>query len=84
MSLQDKWNEDKKIIADSVLDIATYLRRYGSGREIPRIIIRSQLGESDFNLTSRFIRTYEGIMLEGESLLFTKLAFDGDFLCGDL
>ena len=35
-----------------VVDIATRVRRDGSGREIPRYIIRTALGEVDFGLSS--------------------------------
>ena len=39
-----------------VIDIAGRVRKDGSGREIPRYIIRTPLGEVDFGLTSRLIR----------------------------
>ncbi len=35
-----------------MVDIATKVRREGSGREIPRYIIKTELGEVDFGLTS--------------------------------
>ena len=35
-----------------VVDIATRVRREGSGREVPRYIIRTILGEVDFGLSS--------------------------------
>ncbi len=38
---------------DDVLDMGTTVRREGSGREIPRYIIRTPLGEVDFGMTSR-------------------------------
>ncbi|HUU79948.1 MAG TPA: lysine 2,3-aminomutase, partial [Acidobacteriota bacterium] len=38
-----------------VIDIATRVRRDGSGREIPRYIILTELGEVDFGLTSKMI-----------------------------
>ena len=38
-----------------VVDIATKVRREGSGREIPRYIIRTPLGEVDFGLSSAII-----------------------------
>jgi lysine 2,3-aminomutase len=37
-----------------VVDIATKVRRDGSGREVPRYIIRTVLGEVDFGLSSSF------------------------------
>ncbi len=39
-----------------VIDIAGRVRKDGSGREIPRYIIRTPLGEVDFGLTSKLIR----------------------------
>ena len=41
-------------VAD-VIDIGTRVRRDGSGREIPRYIILTALGEVDFGLTSRLL-----------------------------
>jgi len=37
------------------VDIATRVRREGSGREIPRYIIRTVLGEVDFGLSSTIV-----------------------------
>jgi len=39
-----------------VIDIAGRVRKDGSGREVPRYIIRTSLGEVDFGLTSKLIR----------------------------
>jgi L-lysine 2,3-aminomutase len=41
----------------TVLDIATRLRRHESGRGIPRLIVRTPLGEVDFGLTSKIMGT---------------------------
>ena len=60
--LQDKWNKER-IDAGHVLDIATFLRRHGSGREIPRIVLRTFLGVLDFNLTSKFVKKGVGVCL---------------------
>jgi lysine 2,3-aminomutase len=38
-----------------VVDIATRVRREGSGREVPRYIIRTRLGEVDFGLSSTIL-----------------------------
>jgi len=38
-----------------VVDIATRVRREGSGREVPRYIIRTPLGEVDFGLSSTIV-----------------------------
>jgi lysine 2,3-aminomutase len=51
--LQEAWNRSHRIEVGSVIGIASQLRREGSGREIPRYIIRTLLGEVDFGLTSR-------------------------------
>lgn len=43
-------------------DIASYLRLYGSGRELPRYIIRTPLGEVDSGLSSRILdETPDGV-----------------------
>ncbi len=41
------------IDTSDVIAVAGCVRRQGSGREIPRYIIRTELGEVDFGLTSR-------------------------------
>lgn len=56
LPLQDTWNRERPIALTDVLDIATRVRREGSGREIPRYIIHTPLGEVDFGLSSRFIQ----------------------------
>jgi hypothetical protein len=38
-----------------VVEIATKVRREGSGREIPRYIMLTQLGEVDYGLTASFV-----------------------------
>ncbi len=53
LPLQESWSEAHPIDADDVIDIGTRVRRDGSGREIPRYIIRTALGEADFGLTSK-------------------------------
>ncbi|MDZ7581959.1 MAG: radical SAM protein [Deltaproteobacteria bacterium] len=53
LPLQEAWNRSRRIEVGSVIGIASHLRREGSGREIPRYIIRTLLGEVDFGLTSR-------------------------------
>jgi L-lysine 2,3-aminomutase len=52
--LQKAWCNDHPVNVADVIDIATRVRRDGSGREIPRYIIQTELGEVDFGLTSRF------------------------------
>jgi len=53
LPLQHLRNKSRPIEADEVIDIASHVRREGSGREIPKYIIRTELGEADFGLTSR-------------------------------
>jgi L-lysine 2,3-aminomutase len=55
LPVQDRWNREQPVSLYDVVDIATRVRREGSGREIPRYIIRTLLGEVDFGLSSRFI-----------------------------
>ena len=53
LPLQADWNQKHPLEVSTVIDIATKVRRDGSGREIPRYIILTQLGEVDFGLTSK-------------------------------
>ncbi len=52
LPIQDQWNDEHPVALYDVIDIATKVRREGSGREIPRYIIRTVLGEVDFGLSS--------------------------------
>ncbi len=61
LPIQEHWNTTKPISLYDVVDIATRVRREGSGREVPRYIIRTILGEVDFGLSSTVVG-------EGESL----------------
>ncbi len=56
LPLQHALNDARPVDTADVIDIATRVRRDGSGREIPRYIIRTALGEVDFGLTSKLIR----------------------------
>jgi L-lysine 2,3-aminomutase len=53
LPLQKKWSDSRPVDVSDVIDIATRVRRDGSGREIPRYIILTELGEVDFGLTSK-------------------------------
>lgn len=75
LALQDKWNRENPVALYDVVDIATKVRREGSGREVPRYIIRTILGEVDFGLCSRFIG-------EGEDLALKLLPYDRDYFKG--
>ena len=55
LPIQDYWNTKNPVALYDVVDIATRVRREGSGREIPRYIIRTVLGEVDFGLSSTIV-----------------------------
>jgi len=69
LPIQDHWNAKKPVALYDVVDIATKVRRDGSGREVPRYIIRTVLGEVDFGLSSTFIG-------EGEKLSIKLQPYD--------
>ena len=52
LPIQNHWNTKNPVSLYDVVDIATRVRREGSGREVPRYIIRTVLGEVDFGLSS--------------------------------
>jgi len=52
LPVQNRWNAEHPVVLYDVVDIATQVRREGSGREVPRYIIRTPLGEVDFGLSS--------------------------------
>ena len=55
LPVQNRWNREKPVALYDVIDIATRVRREGSGREVPRYIIRTVLGEVDFGLSSTIL-----------------------------
>ncbi len=55
LAIQNYWNREKPVALYDVVDIATRVRREGSGREVPRYIIRTVLGEVDFGLSSTIL-----------------------------
>ena len=55
LPIQQRWNIDHPVDSYDVVDIATKVRREGSGREIPRYMISTCLGEVDYGLTSSFV-----------------------------
>ncbi len=69
LPVQSHWNDRNPVSLYDVVDIATRVRREGSGREIPRYIIRTTLGEVDFGLSSSFVG-------EGENLAVVLLPYD--------
>ncbi|HDR16579.1 MAG TPA: radical SAM protein, partial [Desulfobacteraceae bacterium] len=59
--IQRFWSRTHPIDIPDVSDIASRVRMEGSGREIPRYIIMTELGEVDFGLTSRLFRRNGGL-----------------------
>ncbi|MEX1311880.1 MAG: lysine 2,3-aminomutase, partial [Candidatus Sulfomarinibacteraceae bacterium] len=55
-TLQASWSLEHPVPVSSVVEIATELRRHGSGRELPRLVVQTVLGECDFGLTGIPIR----------------------------
>jgi L-lysine 2,3-aminomutase len=46
------WNRERPVSIMQVSDIASELRRVGSGRELPRYVVQTSLGEADFGLSA--------------------------------
>ncbi len=53
LPVQEKFLKTKRFDLSEIIDIASFVREFGSGRELPRYIINTKLGEVDFGLTSR-------------------------------
>jgi L-lysine 2,3-aminomutase len=49
---QEIWNRDRQVSISQVVEIASELRRVGSGRELPRYVVQTGLGEVDFGLSA--------------------------------
>jgi L-lysine 2,3-aminomutase len=62
--LQTSWNAQHPIDLYDVVDIAIRVRREGSGREIPRYVIVTGLGEVDFGLASSFTGVGENLSVK--------------------
>ena len=45
---QRHWNSERPVDLDTIVGVATELRRNCSGRELPRLVISTELGEVDF------------------------------------
>jgi L-lysine 2,3-aminomutase len=75
LPIQNEWNAGNPIALYDVVDIATRVRRDGSGREIPRYIIRTAIGEVDFGLSSV-------ILGSGEELSLKLLPYDISYFKG--
>jgi len=72
LPLQASWNNRNQVDLYDVVDIATRVRRDGSGREVPHYVIGTALGEVDFGLTS----SIEG---EGENLSIMLPPYDLEY-----
>jgi lysine 2,3-aminomutase len=57
LEIQRGWNEEHPVHWSHVIDLASHLRRTGSGRELPRYVVRTPLGEVEFGLTAQPLRT---------------------------
>jgi L-lysine 2,3-aminomutase len=64
LPVQISWNAAHPVDSYDVVDIATKVRREGSGREIPRYIIATPLGEVDYGLTATLIRKGDAVDVE--------------------
>jgi lysine 2,3-aminomutase len=67
LPVQEAWNAEHPIDMYDVVDIASKIRREGSGREGPRYIIQTPLGEVYYGLTSSFIHDNGTILLKLDS-----------------
>jgi L-lysine 2,3-aminomutase len=79
LPIQDHWNKKNPVALYDVVDIATRVRREGSGREVPHYIIRTVLGDVDFGLSSTIIGEGENLsvkLLPYEFSYFTALSPD--------
>jgi lysine 2,3-aminomutase len=72
LAVQDHWNREHPVALYDVVDIATRVRREGSGREVPRYVIRTVLGEVDFGLSSAFVG-------QGDHLSVKLLPYDRSY-----
>lgn len=64
LEIQNRMNGENKVKVDDIIDIATRVRREGSGREIPGYIIRTDIGEVDFGISTRFTTDRETVKIE--------------------
>jgi hypothetical protein len=76
LPIQREHNAEFPIELNSVIDIATAVRRHGSGREVPRYILRTALGEVDFGFAPRIFDLDDeggvGVRLLQQDLAFFK------------
>lgn len=81
LPIQKQWNLEYPIDSYNIIDIASVVRREGSGREIPKYIILTPFGEVDYGLTSSLINEKNElkIKLECYDLSYYK-SMDKDFV----
>lgn len=81
LPFQQEWNNVRPVDMYDVIDIASKIRREGSGREGPRYIIQTPVGEVYYGLTSSFYLEEEHLMIKLDSY---KLSYyqnmDPDFV----
>jgi lysine 2,3-aminomutase len=65
--VQMEWNKTHPVDMYDIVDIASKIRREGSGREGPRYIIQSPLGEVYYGLTSSFTYEEEKVIMKMDS-----------------
>ncbi len=70
--LQRAWGTKHPVDLQDVIDIATQVRRDGSGREIPRYVVLTELGDVDFGLTSK-------ISGKNKNMTISLLPYDIDY-----
>ncbi|MDA3956742.1 radical SAM protein [Oceanispirochaeta sp.] len=70
--VQREWNKTHPVDMYDIIDIASKIRREGSGREGPRYIIQTPLGEVYYGLTSSF-------SYEGEKVIMKLDSYDQDY-----
>ncbi len=70
--LQEAWSAKHPVDLQDVIDIATRVRRDGSGREIPRYVVLTELGDVDFGLTSK-------ILTDNGQMRLTLLPYTRDY-----
>jgi L-lysine 2,3-aminomutase len=52
---QRAWNRDRPVKRSEVVEITSELRRVGGGRELPRFVIKTALGEGDLGTTADLV-----------------------------
>jgi lysine 2,3-aminomutase len=57
MPLQREWSQEHPIHLGQIIELASHLRQFGSGRELPAYILRTPLGEVDFGLSCEILQT---------------------------